>query len=190
MTPRALHILRVCWGSHYKLDIIRITCSRATNADSIDSIYRIACSRATNADSIYSLLKLTCFPIDPVSLYQVKSPVCHCRLKLFAHVLHNGLPWWLSRKDSTCSAGTMDPIPGPWRSPGGGHGNPLQYSCLENPMDRGDIVLQTGVLQSIGSKRIGHAWSDLVHMHVHHNSTRVIPMQAPQTRRTFICISK
>ena len=28
-------------------------------------------------------------------------------------------------------------IPGPGRSPGGGHGNPLQYSCLENPMDRG-----------------------------------------------------
>ena len=28
-------------------------------------------------------------------------------------------------------------IPGPGRSPGGGHGNPLQYSCLENPMDGG-----------------------------------------------------
>ena len=28
-------------------------------------------------------------------------------------------------------------IPGPGKSPGGGHGNPLQYSCLENPMDRG-----------------------------------------------------
>ena len=36
-------------------------------------------------------------------------------------------------------------IPGLGRSPGGGHGNPLQYSCLENPMDRGAccaIVLQ------------------------------------------------
>ena len=31
----------------------------------------------------------------------------------------------------------MDSIPGAGRSPGGGHGNPLQYSCLENPMDRG-----------------------------------------------------
>ena len=30
-----------------------------------------------------------------------------------------------------------DSIPGWGRSPGGGHGNPLQYSCLENPMDRG-----------------------------------------------------
>ena len=31
----------------------------------------------------------------------------------------------------------MGSVPGPGRSPGGGHGNPLQYSCLENPMDRG-----------------------------------------------------
>ena len=31
----------------------------------------------------------------------------------------------------------MGPIPGSGRSPGGGHGNPLQYFCLENPMDRG-----------------------------------------------------
>ena len=31
----------------------------------------------------------------------------------------------------------LDSIPGLGRSPGGGHGNPLQYFCLENPMDRG-----------------------------------------------------
>ena len=31
----------------------------------------------------------------------------------------------------------MGSVPGLGRSPGGGHGNPLQYSCLENPMDRG-----------------------------------------------------
>ena len=43
-------------------------------------------------------------------------------------------------KESTCNvgdAGDMGSIPGSGRSPGGGHGNPLQYSCLENPMDRG-----------------------------------------------------
>ena len=33
--------------------------------------------------------------------------------------------------------GDTDSIPGSGRSPGGGHGNPLQYSCLENPVDRG-----------------------------------------------------
>ena len=50
-----------------------------------------------------------------------------------------GLPWWLSGKESACStgsAGDIGLIPGLERFPGGRHGNPLQYSCLENPMDR------------------------------------------------------
>ena len=47
---------------------------------------------------------------------------------------------WLSGKEFACNAGDaedMGSIPGSGRSPGGGHGNPRQYSCLENPMDRG-----------------------------------------------------
>ena len=47
------------------------------------------------------------------------------------------LPGWLSGKESACNAGDTCLIPGLGRSPGGGHGNPLQYSCLGNPMDRG-----------------------------------------------------
>ena len=51
----------------------------------------------------------------------------------------SGLPWWLSDKESASNAGTAGACltPGSGRSPGGGHDNPLQYSCLENPMDRG-----------------------------------------------------
>ena len=48
-----------------------------------------------------------------------------------------GLPQWLSGKESACNAGDPGSIPGAGKSPGGGYGNPLQYSCLENPMDRG-----------------------------------------------------
>ena len=51
-----------------------------------------------------------------------------------------GLPLWLSGKESNWDAeDTRDAvsIPGSGRSPGEGNGNPLQYSCLENPMDRG-----------------------------------------------------
>ena len=51
-----------------------------------------------------------------------------------------GLPWWLSGIESALSAGAAGDagsIPGSGRSPGGWHGYPLQYSCLENPMDRG-----------------------------------------------------
>ena len=48
-----------------------------------------------------------------------------------------GLPWWLIGKESACqNAGDPGSIPGLGKSPGRRHGNPLQYSCLENPMDR------------------------------------------------------
>ena len=40
-------------------------------------------------------------------------------------------------KESTCNVGDLGLIPGLGRSPGGGLGNPLQYFCLKNPMDRG-----------------------------------------------------
>ena len=42
-------------------------------------------------------------------------------------------------KVSACNAGDLGSIPELGRSPGEGNGNPLQYSCLENSMDRGDL---------------------------------------------------
>ena len=47
------------------------------------------------------------------------------------------LPRWLSGKESPCSVGELGLITGSGRSPGEENGNPLQYSCLENSMDRG-----------------------------------------------------
>ena len=49
----------------------------------------------------------------------------------------HGFPGGSDSKESACSAGNLGSIPGWGRSPGGGHGNPLQYSGLENPMDSG-----------------------------------------------------
>ena len=43
-------------------------------------------------------------------------------------------------KNLLANAGDVGSIPGSGKSPGGGNGNPLEYSCLENPMDRGAIV--------------------------------------------------
>ena len=48
-----------------------------------------------------------------------------------------GFPGGSDGKESTCSARDLGLIPGLGRSAGGGHGNPLQCSCLENPVDRG-----------------------------------------------------
>ena len=63
--------------------------------------------------------------------------VCYVIALLYSR---NWASWWLSGKESACSVGDtgdMSSIPGSERSLGGGNGNPLQYSCLENPKDRG-----------------------------------------------------
>ena len=63
---------------------------------------------------------------------------------------HVGFPGGSDRKESACNIGDPGLIPGLGRSPGKGNGNPLQHSCLENPMDRGACWLQ-----SMGSPRVG-----------------------------------
>ena len=51
-----------------------------------------------------------------------------------------GFPSGSDGKVSACNAGDPALIPGSGRSPREGNGNPLQYSCLENPMDRSSLV--------------------------------------------------
>ena len=48
-----------------------------------------------------------------------------------------GFPGSLDGKESACNVGDLSSTPGTGRSPGEGNGNPLQYSCLKNPTDRG-----------------------------------------------------
>ena len=57
---------------------------------------------------------------------------------VFNHLLTGqcGLSNGSEGKESACNVGKLSSVPGSGRSPGGGHGNPLQYSRLENPMDR------------------------------------------------------
>ena len=50
-----------------------------------------------------------------------------------------GLPNGSDDKEFACNAGDQGSIPGSERSPGEGNGNALQYSCLENPIDRGAL---------------------------------------------------
>ena len=59
-------------------------------------------------------------------------------------ICQTGLPRWLSSKESICQAGDAGSTSGLGRSPGEGKGNPFQFSCLGNPMDRG------------GCKRVGN----------------------------------
>ena len=75
--------------------------------------------------------------------------------QLYAIYRKLGLASSASSKNLPVNAGDIREvglIPGSGRSPGGGHGNPLQYSCLENPMDRGAWK----AIQSIASQRVRH----------------------------------
>ena len=65
-----------------------------------------------------------------------------------------GLFQWLSGKESACNAGDTGLIPDSGRSPGERNGNPLQYSCQENPIDRG--AWET-VVHKV-AKNQTHAW--------------------------------
>ena len=63
-----------------------------------------------------------------------------------------GFPGGSDSKESACNTGNPGLIPGSGRSPGEGNGNPFQYSCLENPMDRGAWQA------SVHGHRVGHNW--------------------------------
>jgi len=71
------------------------------------------------------------------------------------------LPGSSDSKESACNVGNLASIPGSGRSPGEGNGNPLQYSCLENPMDRG----AWWATYSPWGFRVGHDQSDLACTH-------------------------
>ena len=68
-------------------------------------------------------------------------------------MVDKGFPGGSDSKESACNVGDLCSIPGWGGSPGGGHGNPLQSSCPENPMDRGACGLQ-----SMESQRVWHNW--------------------------------
>ena len=89
-------------------------------------------------------------PIPPTTEHQPGLPVFYSSFPPVIWITHNsGLPWWLNYtwlwtslivqmvKKSACNARDPGSIPGVGRSPGEGNGNLLQYSCLENSMDRG-----------------------------------------------------
>ena len=61
-----------------------------------------------------------------------------------------GLCQWFRGKESVCNAGDSGLIPGLGRSPGG-NGNPLQYSCQENPRDKGTWQAESNMTKHVGA---------------------------------------
>ena len=82
-----------------------------------------------------------------------------------------GLPSWFSGKESACNAEDLGSISGLERPPRGGNGNLLQYSCLENPMDRG-------------------AWRAIVHEVAESDTTEVTEQMRYRLEQGGFCSSK
>ena len=83
---------------------------------------------------------------------------------------------WLSGKESACKAGVAGDtglIPGLGGSPGGGNGSPLQYSCLENPMDRG--AWRATVY------RVTKSWMQLKQPNTHVQETKAVYLPCEDT---------
>ena len=65
-----------------------------------------------------------------------------------------GFPDGSDGKKSACNAGDLGSIPGLGRSPGEGNSNPLQYSCLENSMERGALSTVHGVIELVMTEQL------------------------------------
>ena len=118
---------------------------------------------------LYDALYLTVMlASDPDQTIKITDMLLHCLCPCFCNMtakflmednriqksISFGLPQWFHGKESACNAGDLGSIPGLRRSPREGNGNPLQYSCLENPTTE-----EPGRLQSMGLQRIGHNWA-------------------------------
>ena len=91
---------------------------------------------------------------ESLCLHKTCAQMFVAALFIIANKVKLGFPGGSVGKESASSAGdtgNMGSIPGLGKSPGRGHDNPLWYSCLENPTDKGGCGLW-----SIGSQRIGH----------------------------------
>ena len=85
-------------------------------------------------------------------------PKRDCSADLDAKILLLGLPWELNCEESVCNSGATGDegsIPRSGKSPGEGHSNPPQHSCLDNPMDRG---AQRAIVPKAGKSQTWLKW--------------------------------
>ena len=106
---------------------------------------------------VYCGLSLLPDPTQHAQLLSLETNSCSTQAFIYW-----SLPGSSNGKESACNMGGLGLIPGWGRSPGEGHGNPLQYSCLENPVDRGAWwAVVHGVTKS---------WTSLTAFHFHYKN--------------------
>ena len=141
-----------------KLEWVAIFCSRVSSWPRVWN--RISCVASSLLNCKWILYQLshqgstvlTCLPLKKVqsSGFPLKSQRIFCIFVLF--MCCKGFPSGSVIKNPPANAGDTGSIPGSGRSPGEGNGSPLQFSCLENPMDRG---AWWATVQG-SHKRVGH----------------------------------
>ena len=101
-------------------------------------------------------------------------------------MVRQGLPWWLRGKESSCNAGDARDVgllPGSGRFSAGSHGNPFQYSCPENPMDRGAWPATVhGITESDMMKATEHVVSDSWEAHGRQPARLLCPWDYPRQK--------
>ena len=117
---------------------------------------------ATSLFSVTVSLLLFCcslfYFLDPTHKeYTVQNLPFYVWLTSFSIIpsIYIGFPGGSVGKEPTCNVGDLGSIPGLGRFPGGGHGNPLQYSCLKNPYGQSSLA-GPGGLQFMGLQKVRH----------------------------------
>ena len=82
-----------------------------------------------------------------ICIYKINILIC-------TYGQYMGFPDGSDGKKSACNAGDLGSIPGLGRSPGEGNSNPLQYSCLENSMERGALSTVHGVIELVMTEQL------------------------------------
>ena len=100
-----------------------------------------------------------------------------------------GFPSSSVSKESVCNTGHLGSVPGSGRSPGEGNGNPLQHSCLENPVDRGAWWATVPVVPRVGQDLTTKAPPICVYFPYLEGSSRAKAMNVLKAEFAQVCQS-
>ena len=116
-------------------------CSRAWEPKLLKPMYPRACAQQLEKSSVRSPCTATKDQSQLTATRESSSSnedPAQLKIKITNYI--KSFPGGLVGKESACSTGDLHLIPGWGRSPGGGHGNPLQYSCLDNLYGQRSLV--------------------------------------------------
>ena len=129
------------WPYKSKWPLIRRGCGHRSNVPGRSKNHNLWFNPQTQRPDAYLQRPVLCKEfLSWVSHFYFSCKRC-ALVYIFVFIQYSpvGFLGYSGSKNSACNSGDLDSIPELGRSPGEGHGNPLQYSCLESPTDRGRV---------------------------------------------------